>query len=160
MSQSVFMKIPMMVMQQVWRWTRGLTLGVQCCLIDETGHVMLVRHGYRPGWHFPGGGVERHETVLEALERELQEEVAVRLDADPQLFAPYSNAKHFTGDHVLLYVARQWTQVTVPKPNFEIAEIKRFAPDDLPADIHPPTRQRINDVLDNTAPSRHWHVKS
>ncbi len=158
MIKSALLRVATTLMHVVWRWSRGLTMGVQCCLIDSDGRIMLVRHGYRPGWHFPGGGIEKQEPALDALERELSEEVGVTLDATPQLVGPFANFKYFRGDHVLLYVARDWTQTRQPNPNFEIAEIKRFSSDKLPGDIHPPTRERIKELLEKMPHSRHWHT--
>ncbi len=158
MIKSALLKVATTLMQVLWRWSRGLTMGAQCCLIDSDGKIMLVRHGYREGWHFPGGGVEKGETVLDALERELLEEVGVTLDAPPTLIGPFANFKLFPGDHVLLYVAYEWTQTHQPAPNFEIAEIKRFASSDLPEDIQPATQARIKELLEKLPPSRHWHA--
>ena len=54
--------------------SRGMTLGVRAACFDEAGHIFLVRHTYIPGWHLPGGGVERGETAIEALFKEMREE--------------------------------------------------------------------------------------
>ena len=59
--------------------TQGVTLGVKAVVADADERILLVRHGYISGWHFPGGGVEPGETALDAGLRELDEELGLRL---------------------------------------------------------------------------------
>lgn len=134
-------------LQRYWRISRGLTLGAQGAVIDSDGRFLLIRHTYRPGWHFPGGGVEKHETVMHALQRELSEEAGVVIDANPELFGIYANFKAFPNDHIALFLIRSWHQPVAPRPNAEIAECALFSVDALPDNIHPPTRSRISEIL-------------
>lgn len=135
------------MMQTYWRATRSLTLGAQGLIIDGQGRVLLIRHTYRPGWHFPGGGVEKNELVTAALEREIREEAGVTLRAPPELFGVYANFRAFASDHVMLFVIREWHQEAVPAPNREIAEQGFFASDKLPEDTHRAVVQRLQEVL-------------
>lgn len=136
--------------------TRGMTLGVRGACFDAEGRIFLVRHSYMPGWYLPGGGVERGESAAEALERELVEEAGIVIGAPPQLFAVYWNRKR-PRDHVLLFVARDFTRPRPPAyPNREIAEAGYFAPDALPGEISPATHRRLDEILNGVPVERHW----
>ena len=93
--------------------TRPMTLGVRAVVIDRDEGVLLVRHGYVSGWHFPGGGVEVGETCMEALARELEEEASVALKAPPLLHGVFFNARPSRRDHVAVYLVRAFRD---PRP--------------------------------------------
>lgn len=149
-------RIATRLVQRYWRLSRGLTLGAQAAVIDPDNRVLLIRHTYRPGWHFPGGGVERGETVEQALARELDEEAGVALTQPADLFGIYSNAVLFPNDHVALFVARSWRQLRTPAPNYEIAEQRLFAPSEIPADINPGTERRLAEIFSGKPRSPLW----
>lgn len=133
-----------------------VTLGVQGCIIDRGGKVLLVRHSYRPGWHFPGGGVERDESVASALARELSEEAGIVATAPPSLFGFYSHFEDFPGDHIALYVVRAFRQEAVAVPNSEIAEIGFFNVAQLPDGTTPGTARRIREIVEGRCPALAW----
>ncbi|HWV43484.1 NUDIX domain-containing protein [Pseudorhodoplanes sp.] len=143
-------------MHLYWRFSRGMTLGVRGMALDSDGRIFLIKHSYIPGWHLPGGGVEPGETMLEALRREMMEEGNIAVGAAPEFFALYFNQRASDRDHVGLYVVRDFTQDSPPKPNAEIVAHGFFTRDALPPDTGPATRARIAEVLDRTRPSPLW----
>jgi len=48
---------------------------------DERDRVLLVKPNYRPGWSIPGGVVEGDELPQRAAEREIEEELGLRVRA-------------------------------------------------------------------------------
>jgi 8-oxo-dGTP pyrophosphatase MutT (NUDIX family) len=143
-------------LQRFWRFRRGLTMGAQAVVLDEARRVLLVRHGYQKGWFFPGGGVEKMETVLQALERELAEEVGIRMTRPPQLLGLYANFKVFPSDHVALFMVRDWQQDRVPAPTFEIPEHRFFSADAIPCDATEGTKRRIAEVFAGAPKGDTW----
>ena len=69
-------------------------------ITDARGRVLLARRtagrDLAGAWEFPGGKVEAGETAFQALDRELQEELGIRIDAITPLIAvpqAYSNKR-------------------------------------------------------------------
>ena len=139
---------------QIWR---GMTLGVRAAVFDAEGRVLLVKHSYTPGWHLPGGAVERGETAAQALERELGEEAGIRLSAPATLFGIYFNRRVAPRDHVALYVCRDWTQPAPPKvPNLEIVACGFHPLDDLPEGVTSGTQRRLAEIAEGRPPDAEW----
>ena len=143
---------------QVWfRVSRPMTLGVRGVVENSAGQVLLVRHTYTPGLFFPGGGVERGETALSALARELEEEAGVRASGEPRLHGVYSNHPNFRNDHVLLYrlTAGRW-QACPPTSRGEIAERIWADPHDPPPDVTPGTARRLAELYSGGGTDGYW----
>jgi ADP-ribose pyrophosphatase YjhB (NUDIX family) len=139
-----------------WRFARGLTLGVRAVVLDGSGRVFLVKHSYVEGWHLPGGGVERGETLRDALERELVEEGNIRLVDAPALHGIFYNPAGSRRDHIAVFVVKSFRQETPPQPGREIVEHGFFSPRALPEDTTLGTRRRLAEVLDGVAVSERW----
>jgi ADP-ribose pyrophosphatase YjhB (NUDIX family) len=140
-----------------WRLTRGMTLGAQAVITRASGgEVLLIRHGYRPGWHFPGGGVEWNETLLTALAREVEEETGVIVRGQPQLHGIFANFETASSDHVAVYVVRDWEQQQIPAATLEIREQRFFPLGKLPEDIVRGARRRIAEIFEGQPVGQLW----
>lgn len=130
--------------QALMRLRRPVTLGVRTVVYDGSGRICMIRHTYRPGWHFPGGGVKRWETMEQAALRETREEAGVAAEHVAHMIGLYANFRPERSDHVVLYEIREWQPV--PMHSLEIAEVAFFAPEAMPADISGPTRRRLDEM--------------
>lgn len=139
-----------------WRFSRGMTLGVRGCVVDAEGQILLVRHSYTPGWHFPGGGVEIGQTLTAALADELKQEANVELAGEPQLVGLYLNARTSRRDHVALFRVDTWRQPAPFAPTREIVEARFFRRDALPDETTRGTRERLGELFEGRARSEIW----
>lgn len=137
---------------------KRLTVGVRAVLIDQRQRrVLLVRHTYLPGWHFPGGGVEPYETAELAAQRETMEETGYAVEGRPELLGLYLN--RIAGgarDHVAVYIWREFKTQLEFAPNMEIAELGWFPVDALPENVEAGTRRRILEIFDKLRPANEW----
>ena len=136
--------------------SRVVTVGAQGLVVDPDRRVLLVRHTYRPGWHFPGGGVRRRETVREALARELEEEVGVGLTGEPKLVGMYSHFDEFPGDHIVLFLVEAWARTRPVRRNLEIAGQRFCTLDNLPSGTTRGTISRLREVFDGVSQQTSW----
>jgi 8-oxo-dGTP pyrophosphatase MutT (NUDIX family) len=134
-----------------------LTLGVRLAAFDAQGRVFLVRHSYLPGWHLPGGAIDRGETARAAALREAAEEGGIGSTADPAFFHLYHHATTGRHDHIALFTlhdARQHPDWT-PR-GAEILEAGFFAAAALPETTTPATRNRLAELGGERPPSDLW----
>lgn len=107
-----------------------VAFGAHAMVEDDEGRLLLVRHTYMPGWFFPGGGVHRGEPALDAVKRELNEEIGLQDFASCELFGLYTRKHFFTTNVIALFHIKGATFDF--KPNREIAEAKFFPLDTPP----------------------------
>ncbi len=136
--------------------TRGLTIGVRAVVRNDDGKFLLVRHTYTPGWHFPGGGVERNETIEYALGKELFQETGLRLKGRPVLHGAFFNADVSSRDHVLTYICEVEGHGQSRGSSLEIAEVAYFSLDALPAGTDLGTLRRMSEIAEGQELSVEW----
>jgi len=143
------------VFQSWFRLRRPMTLGVRGVVTNGEGSVLLVRHTYTPGWHLPGGGVERGETVAQAMAKELREEAGVIATGPMSLLSVHSNHSFFPNDHVLVFRIAEWRQETRPDRG-EIAETGFFDPLAPPEGVTKGTVRRLEEIFGGVAARDEW----
>jgi 8-oxo-dGTP diphosphatase len=123
-----------------WRFRIGAF-----AIIEREGLILLARRSDIGWWNLPGGGLESGETVEEGLRREVREEVCVEVDV-VRLVGVYSKPQK--NEVVLTFLCRLAEgQEDAIGTSDEVSETGWFAPDELPADLLPKHRQRVQDAV-------------
>jgi ADP-ribose pyrophosphatase YjhB (NUDIX family) len=143
------------LLQPIHRQFRSLTIGTRTAVFDSQERVLLVRHSYSPGWQFPGGGVERGETVYEAAIRELREEAAVEAIGTLVLHGIFDASHQFPGDHVCCFILREFSRGDW-KPTAEIIDARFFETTNLPESTTAGTRRRLAEIAGQAPIAHDW----
>jgi 8-oxo-dGTP diphosphatase len=75
----VFRRLPASVRRLLVRTgTPSFTVGA-VCLVQRDGRLLMLRQPHRVGWSLPGGLLDRGESAAEAVQREVHEELGLRV---------------------------------------------------------------------------------
>lgn len=120
-------------------------LAASVVVVDDHRRVLLTRRADFDVWCLPGGMVDVGESLREAAERELAEEVG-DLGELGRLVGVYSEIGSYTDIHIAVFAAsrRQGQSVS----SAEVTEVGWFARDELPADMFWWNIGYIADALD------------
>lgn len=113
----------------LWRIRQAkFTVGVVGVVFDTTGHILLVEHVFHPyhPWGLSGGWVDRRESPTETIQREMQEELELRIDVGPLLLAQIDYGNHLD----LAYLCHMTGPIG--KLSSELLDYRWVAPSDLP----------------------------
>ena len=114
------------------------TVTAGAIIFNNKGEVLLLKHRFRPGsgWGLPGGFLEKGEQPIEALRRELREEIGLEVD-EPKVFA----ARSFKKPTQVEVLFRCRANAHVKPLNMEVERAEWFAIDSLPEGL--PRDQRV-----------------
>lgn len=131
-----------------------VVLGANAMIFDTAGNVVLARHSYMSGWSFPGGGVGRGEPPVDAMLRELREEIGVVRSEPPTFFGLYTRRTGWATNVIVLY--RLMNAEVEFRPNFEVREIVFADPANPPAGTSSGTARRLAELTGKTPPNPYW----
>lgn len=132
-----------------------LQVGASVIVEDEQGRILLQKRTDNHCWGYSGGSVELDEVVEEAAKRELLEETGLTAHSlelfgvfsGPELHYVYPNGDEVSNvDHV--YICRDYSGRLQCQED-ETAELRFFAPEEIPENISPPIRIPLQKWLES-----------
>jgi 8-oxo-dGTP diphosphatase len=116
------------------RWSMRLThtrftVTAGAIIFNDRREVLLLKHRFRAGsgWGLPGGFLERGEQPIEALRRELREEIGLEVE-DVEVFA----ARSFKKPKQVEVLFRARANANVKPLTMEVERAEWFSLDSLP----------------------------
>ncbi len=111
-------------------------------MVIQDGRWLMIRNTYgHRHWTFPGGGVQRGESVEAAVRREVSEEVGIELGAVRSI-GSYFTTRNRCRDTVACFVADVRSAAAVAD-GVEVGEVAWVDPERLPVPYSP----AVDDVI-------------
>ena len=131
---------------------RPVTVGVRIMLLKDE-RILLVRHTYMDtdSWYFPGGGLNRGETMEQAARREAWEETGV-IVKDIQLVGIFTLPDSYNTNHNILYASTAYEEPGKDRPaphSHEIAACQAFSIHELPVNMAAGQTAQLAEFLKN-----------
>ena len=130
------------------------TNGVRAVIINDRSEILFVMHTYIPGWHFPGGGVDKGESPREAIIREVREEAGIHVKEAPLIYDCYFHKIAGVDDIVSLYIIKNFECQSFNSS--EILEAKWFSLEQLPNEVSLASKRRIGEIFYNQIKIESW----
>ena len=127
---AVYKRLPRPLQRLAVRWaTPNFTVGAIGLITDREQRLLLVRTTYRQGWLPTGGFLGRREEPVEALRREVEEELGLQMGfQEPHRVFFDVRRQSVTFVSVGLLPEGQVPQVRGP----ELSDVRWFALDEIP----------------------------
>jgi 8-oxo-dGTP diphosphatase len=96
-------------------------------LLFHKGDLLIVQPTYNPGWILPGGTVEAEESPLEALHRELREELDLAIEPLSLLAVDYIPNRDVKGEYLqMLFSAKDLSDDQAQHIHLQAYELKDY----------------------------------
>ena len=101
------------------------------CVLRHGNKVLLIKNSYGLKlWTLPGGGVKRNESLMDAVTREVREEVGITIN-DLRECGSLFNDKEYRRNTIWVF-ATQVSSDQLEIDDLEVEEAKWFPQDELP----------------------------
>ncbi len=117
-------------------------------ILKRHNEIFLVKHPYDDFWVFPGGGIQKNETVEAAAIREVMEETSYSISEPIVKLGEYANNSKGKDDTVTVFVAENFFKHETKRRLLDEVEIQKsgwFEVDHLP-ELSSATRKRIAEI--------------
>lgn len=106
--------------------------GVQALMFNSEGELALLELRYLTGWHLPGGRCKRGEDPLNALLRELSEEIGAIKYEEITMLGVLKEVSHGVRCEITVFLIEGFVPRSASVRGFEVASIKMWDIDNLP----------------------------